>query len=491
MLNKIDDKSFYLLIFFGLFLRIYLALSGDFILEKDEVMQYLEQGHRIAYGYGLIPWEYRVGIRPLIIPYFVAIWLELFSFFGLNQPTEYIPGIKIIFCLFSMSIPLGMYMFCKQNYSKKTGYIALFLGCSWYELIMTAHKPLSEVFSTELMFFGIYFFNLKNIKYFHAATLLSCLAVAVRPHLAPVITTLLIYYYYNKPKEVIINGLAVIAISLLMIGIFEYLTLGAPWLSYYLYFYYNIVMDIASHFGRVPMIYYLWSILFTSVGLFYISFFYALKKDTINKNILPLFSIIIILGLHLSISHKEYRFIYSIIPFWLIIFSSYISALTSNNNEYQRTLIIFTIISGLGLNRFLPKQQLVLPLINHNGNSYFKKSDSLNAYLFLSTINDKGGIIDYTNSWLQSGGYYYLHRNVPLDHTLKDPENSHVVQESIQSDITNVSVKYIITYENMTSNQAILIKTFGKVNIYQFLRYNKAINIENYNYNRYIVNIPL
>ena len=84
-------KIFNLLIFYGLFLRFLLALSGDFLLACDEVMQYLEQGHRIAFGYGLIPWEYRLGIRPLLIPYFIAFWLDMEKY----DFNRYVPNMKL------------------------------------------------------------------------------------------------------------------------------------------------------------------------------------------------------------------------------------------------------------------------------------------------------------------------------------------------------------------------------------------------------------
>ena len=30
------------------------ALSGDFFIHADEIMQYLEQGHRLAFGNGIV-----------------------------------------------------------------------------------------------------------------------------------------------------------------------------------------------------------------------------------------------------------------------------------------------------------------------------------------------------------------------------------------------------------------------------------------------------
>src|SRR3546814_19543031 len=34
----------------------------------DEVIQYLEQAHRLVFGYGVITWEYRYGMRQWLLP---------------------------------------------------------------------------------------------------------------------------------------------------------------------------------------------------------------------------------------------------------------------------------------------------------------------------------------------------------------------------------------------------------------------------------------
>src|SRR3546814_15777794 len=38
----------------------------------DEVIQYLEQAHRLVFGYGVIPWEYRYGMRQRLLPLLLA-----------------------------------------------------------------------------------------------------------------------------------------------------------------------------------------------------------------------------------------------------------------------------------------------------------------------------------------------------------------------------------------------------------------------------------
>ena len=48
--------------------RAAVALSGDFLLHPDEVIQYLEPAHRAAFGNGISYWEQFYGARPWLLP---------------------------------------------------------------------------------------------------------------------------------------------------------------------------------------------------------------------------------------------------------------------------------------------------------------------------------------------------------------------------------------------------------------------------------------
>ena len=47
----------------ALALRVAAALWSEHLSHPDEVFQYFEQAHRLVYGYGFLPWEYRFGVR--------------------------------------------------------------------------------------------------------------------------------------------------------------------------------------------------------------------------------------------------------------------------------------------------------------------------------------------------------------------------------------------------------------------------------------------
>ena len=39
------------------FLRVGVAVSSDWIYRIDETLEYLEQAHRLVFGYGIVPWN--------------------------------------------------------------------------------------------------------------------------------------------------------------------------------------------------------------------------------------------------------------------------------------------------------------------------------------------------------------------------------------------------------------------------------------------------
>jgi phosphatidylinositol glycan class B len=50
-------------VFVGLLLRVGVALQLPRIAHPDEIFQTQEPAHRLAYGYGVVSWEWRDGVR--------------------------------------------------------------------------------------------------------------------------------------------------------------------------------------------------------------------------------------------------------------------------------------------------------------------------------------------------------------------------------------------------------------------------------------------
>ena len=62
---------FWTILAIGLALRV-AAFNPYAAHHPDESIQYLEQAHRIVFGYGVVPWEFRYFIRSWLIPLALA-----------------------------------------------------------------------------------------------------------------------------------------------------------------------------------------------------------------------------------------------------------------------------------------------------------------------------------------------------------------------------------------------------------------------------------
>ena len=128
----------------ALLLRLGLHMFSDFISYPDELHNYLEQGHRLAFGYGIITWDWHWGARSYLLPAIIAALLLPFKWLGIDHPAYYVPFVEAFFCVVSLLIPWGLYHFTRHQYGETAGRIALLLGVVNFYLLAFAAKTLTE-----------------------------------------------------------------------------------------------------------------------------------------------------------------------------------------------------------------------------------------------------------------------------------------------------------------------------------------------------------
>ena len=126
------------------FLARLLGSTVDTLLRADEYYQYLEYAHRVVFGHGFIFWEQRLGVRTPLISIPAIIVLQLCKSLGLGHPDYYVPAVKFVNIMLSLSVPLGLYFFCRQIYSENIARAALVISCFWPELLLFSYRPLPK-----------------------------------------------------------------------------------------------------------------------------------------------------------------------------------------------------------------------------------------------------------------------------------------------------------------------------------------------------------
>ena len=400
--------------------RAAVALGGDFVIHPDEIMQYLEQAHRLIYGNGVMYWEFFYGARSWLVPCLAALAIGLCKIIGLEEPVYYIGAVKLLFCLISILIPWGMYVFCRRHFNEKTARLALISGVLWYELIGFAHKPMTEFVATAILLALLAMMPLssnESRRRFAAAAILGVLLTATRLQYAPAAAFVLLAIFWHGGKNArwsMIGGGLLITVA---VGIFEFMSWGAPFYSYYFNAHMNFIIG-AGRVGESSILHMPGWLLLSSGGLILAAFGGAFSHFRRRGFVLVL--ILLIMLPHMLQNHREYRFIFAVIPLWLILFADFITVVAVGKRAMlmrHAAVAAVAFISVLGILNTLPWQSYIYTGFSQGTEKvrFITEQDPIfKIYRRLAADDSVRGVMDFTRPYFNGGGYYYLHHAVPF-----------------------------------------------------------------------------
>ena len=457
--------------------RAAIALCGDFVLHPDEIMQYLEPAHRLVFGNGVTYWEYFYGARSWLVPGLVAGVLKLFDSVGLGQPAWYVGGVKLVFCAISLLIPAGMYFFARWHFGETAARVALLMGAFWYELVGFAHKPMTEFVATALLMFLLALCvrpGPDKLRVVLTAAVLAVLVVAMRVQYAPLALLVLGLFFFHTGKKM---QLALAAVAVFVaVGVFDAITWdGGLFHSYIVYTRLNLVHDDLI-ISASPAWEYLYWLLIASVGLVSLCVLAALRD--LRRYALLLTLIALTLLIHSTQSHKMYRFIFAVIPLWLLISADFVVwfASRASDNRSRMSLgptslvltVSFAAVSLAGILNALPHQARVYQ--SHTGATgvvgFLRNQDPIfAAYRYLASTSGVTAVWQEDRLYFDSPGYYYLHRAIPF----YDGKRVHLIfadQEKTEAEAIVASVSHIVSADPAISIPGYSVeKTFGTIRI--------------------------
>lgn len=93
------------------------------INQQDEVFQTLEQAHRLAFGTGLVPWEFVYGASFWVLPGVLTGLMMLASLLG-GGPSYYMPLIGSVLAALAAASALCAFLWGKRFFGTAGGVIA-------------------------------------------------------------------------------------------------------------------------------------------------------------------------------------------------------------------------------------------------------------------------------------------------------------------------------------------------------------------------------
>ena len=397
--------------------RALIALTTDFIIHPDEIMQYLETAHGAVFGNNLLYMEYYYGQRSWLMPGFVAGILWLCDAVGLGIPEFYVPAVKLVFCAISLFIVYGLYVVARRLFNENAARIAVVFGAFWYELAGFAHKPMTEFVATALLFasFIVLFRREKpsNARLM-AATALAVLLVAIRIQYAPLAAVALLPDFIRSDWRARLMMAGVGAVGLAVVGLFEYVTWGGyPFNSYWVGLNINIHWNTLRA-GESSPFKLIVALIVGSGGIFLAAFVAGVVRFRRSFFILGL--ILAVLLPHMLSANREYRYVFAIVPLWILLFADLLATGMSARHSFPELLARMgrplagvayaAVVSLMGVFNAIPQQYQAHVWRHFDG--------TFDAYRYLRKDDGVTGILEGTRELGTTPGYYYLHKKVPL-----------------------------------------------------------------------------
>src|SRR5262245_33463776 len=262
--------SVLLLVFLaGLLLRLEEARTPRTV-HPDEIFQTLEPAHRLAYGYGVVTWEWRLGTRSWAFPALLAAIMRASDWIRAS-PTVYLRAVSVILSLGSLStiwfgFAWGRRAVCHRTLEStgETGLeaaIVAAIGCAiWYELVIFGPRAFTEVVAAHVLLPGLYLGThgtaLSEKTRMFLSGLLCGLAVAFRPQLAPAALFAAIYFCRPRWRERWRAVAAGLLVPLISFGLVDAWTWSYPFQSFFRYVWVNIVEGRSKLYGTEPWYWY-------------------------------------------------------------------------------------------------------------------------------------------------------------------------------------------------------------------------------------------
>ena len=399
----------YLIVAIGVGLRL-ATLSTPHVFYPDEIFQYLEAAHRLVFGPGVVPWEYREHIRSWLFPLVLAgpMWLG-----GAAAPVSgaYLVLPKLLLLVFSTAVIWAAHSLGRRI-SPLHALFAALVAATWYESVYFSTVSLTEPVATTAFLAGaalLYRRRDSRTGYFCAtAGGLFAVACLIRFQYAPAVAAFALIETARKPRD--IAYLLAGATPILLLSCAADLAMGSTpfgWLLENVR--QNVLLGRSNLYGVSTWLYPL-----ALIGVWKLWLMPILLLCWIGARRYPALMLAAVanFAVHSLIGHKEYRFI--LLTTTLISILAAIGTVDAvqwlvRRSGGDRARQIAWIAAGgwLLASASIATTPPVRPW-------WTQQEAQLAAFTAMRDAPGACGISIYGIDWSETAGYTYLHRPVPL-----------------------------------------------------------------------------
>jgi hypothetical protein len=422
LLALMASRTLLVLLALAFLVRLAAIVAFPSLHHPDENFQLFEQAHRIAFGYGVVPWEFRDGIRSPVLPYILAalFWL---SERVVGGPEGYLLVARAALAAISLLGVAAVYRMGQRSSPTHALMVAV-VAATWFELVYFAGRPLTEAVATTFLIVALALASVppERLGFRRLVAIGFCLGLALmlRVHLGPGLLVLAIWVGRAELRRcwwpMGLGGL----VPLLVFGAADWLYWGAPFASYVAALRIDLIDGKASIYGVESPAYYFAQLADIWAGV--LPAMAALVLLRARASALWIAVALVIIASHMAIPHKEYRFVFPAFACLVVV------AAMGSADLIER----LRGLAGVGRAGRAPVAlgaalwvgtSAALAFAPGFKDEWFEAGDLIAAELKLARQADLCGVLFYNHDWAQTGGYAHLHHDVPI-YALADDQDS-------------------------------------------------------------------
>jgi hypothetical protein len=404
------------LMLLGFFLRVGAFLRFPNVNDTDEILETQEPAHHLAYGYGVVAWEWRQGARSWVLPGFLAAVMRGTDWLG-SGSAGYQLGMAIVLSLISLTTIWFGYAWAKRAGGSEAALIAAGACAIWYELVYFGPKTLAEVVAAHLLlpglYLGTYGEGLGEKKRLFLAGIFAGLAMSLRIQLAPAVGFAALYFCRSNWRKRILPLGAGLLLPVLVFGMVDWVTWSHPFQSFLVYFHVHAreftvpsLPSAASAEGTLHAPIWYGYLRLSCVHLGPVALLVLLG---IRRSPFLGWLALVHLVFHSLFTFMRARYLYPLAPLEITLAALGVAEIAPIFNTWRKSALPARALVG-GALAFLALTSALL-VSNFNWSA---RSGELIAFDRLSQDSTLCGVGIYRIPWWSIGDYAHLHQNVPI-----------------------------------------------------------------------------
>ncbi len=403
--------------------RLWAAWHDQGIFWPDEIYQSLEPAHRLVFGYGLQPWEFRDGARSWLFPGMFAVAWKAAVLVGLRSSPVLVRLAKVMMVLLGVGgIAASMRLAHKRGGA--TAAIACgLLAATFPPSLVYGARAMSEMASGPLLILAaLLLWSDDRNRHVIAGVLAAC-AVFLRYQNGIVWLGLVAALLADRdgrrepPRAVVVRFVAASAAVALVVGVgLDTIAWGTPFHSFFRYVSFNLSGKNVLFGPPLPATYYLTS-LWSSVGPALVLVVVGLVAARPRWPLAIVGAYVIV---HSFVPHKELRFLMPIVPLMLCGAGIGLARLGARLRHGRALVAGASLVAALAMALRARAETFDDMGQNFGGHSSGDRSvwhagEDINRLLWTVGVQpDSCGVIIIGSEAAWTGGYTYLHKRIPI-----------------------------------------------------------------------------